>query len=441
MRLTSDQKKVMAETVFRSRAEMYMKPYFSKYKCYCTQCSQTLVVTKDVLKEIRNSHICPMCWRKINRVTDKLEQMSNWISIKDDKEHGLRNGYRITFTRKFNEAHNIRTKLVAKFYGAYISEDGNSGQDPIYSILKDIHIGMYGNNIVMDWEKTGKWKKPTESWRVFECMYGYGHPFIRNKNSFANKKDYLFSILGNMTLKSTQISIAKKHILSEIQLQRMVMFNLNDYDSVRKSNYKMKFPWYSPEEYNNVIIKKCVNENLNKYDQEYLITNNIRVSDYIDYLESCKKLGIKNKHPKDFSSEDEKIQDIIREQKEKEKNEKAAKALSRFVNSLPNYKSKKYAITPVKTIEELKSNAKYMHNCIFGYLEKYSKRECLLYIVRDSNKKIVANVELNGNEIIQIRARYNNNPSKDIDKAVRDMVKKNSNTLIDVMSVRKSTSC
>jgi len=211
------------------------------------------------------------------------------------------------------------------------------------------------------------------------------------------------------------------------------MFDLNDYKDVKKSNYKYdSYRWQGYGEDSGIgEVKECMDFHLNKYDQQYLLKNGLSLSDFLDYLKQCKKLGIKNKHPKCFTEEHAKLSEKCRkievmEHKEMMKNCK--KIINSIVKELPEYKNGDMTIRPVKSADELKKNAKYMQNCIYGYLDKYLERKCILYIVR-KKRKIVANVELHGSNIIQIRARFNEDPSKDISKAVEEMVVNNRRVL------------
>jgi len=70
-----------------------------------------------------------------------------------------------------------------------------------------------------------------------------------------------------------------------------------------------------------------------------------------------------------------------------------------------------------------------MQNCIMSYMNKYITGKCFLYIVRDDSGKILANVELDKSQIIQIRGRYNSSVPKKISNIIKKMVSDNRKTL------------
>jgi DNA polymerase III alpha subunit len=263
---------------------------------------------------------------------------------------------------------------------------------------------MYAHHIYPAWDPTGKWRISKSSNYYYNmhnvAKFDQDHSLrTRDYTVFDNpKKTYLEDTLGGLNIKSSQLEIARKHILNPLQLRRMLMFDLNDYKDVKKSNYKYDIYWWQGGGEDSGIgqVKECMNFHLNKYDQQYLLKNGLSLSDFLDYLKQCKRLGIKNKHPKFFNDEHAKLSEKCRKIEEMEHAE-MMKHCKNIINSmvkvLPEYKNGDITISPVKSASELKKNAEYMQNCIYGYLDQYLERKCILYIVR-KKRKIVANVEL-----------------------------------------------
>ncbi len=439
MKISSDDRLAMAKTIISDKKVIYIKPYRNKTKCFCTQCLNTFTVSKDQLKEIHNSHMCPQCWRKASKIHDHSDSYSSYVSIpatdyKDYKynAHNAEYGCSVDFDWEFDHPKNLMIKKVAVF-----EFNGNEASVKTlhFAKVRDLFISSFFSQRLYEANgdrKTGKWRQPYSLRKYWTLMYGirdfsFDESVERNDYTvFDNPKmSYLKDTVGDISIKSTQAEIVKKHILNQLQIQRMLMFDLNSYDDVKKCNYSTGSHW--SQVYDDDQVKKCMELHLNKYDEQYVRKNKIYVGDYIDYLAQCKQLCIKNKHPKNFTDEHEKMSEKIRSLEDEKRQElfKNSKAIiNAITDQLPTYKCGKLSITPVMSIEELKNNARYMHNCIFGYAENYMKKKCILYIVR-SNRTIVANVELNGSRVVQIRARYNKDPSAAIVKAVNCMVADN----------------
>ena len=431
--LSKETKVQMVDTIIRSGMNLIYKPYYNKYKCYCQMCGKTYTVTKDQFKEIRNSHMCPECWREVSKIeAAEPIRLIDYVSVPDGFNSS---GYQIEFTWFFNRASKIRTTLVAKFYN--ITGKYGDRQEPDYTEVRGIHIGPFGSGIYPDTiGYKAKWRHKTKTPSYFRSMYEIGNPFngsmaMNRDIDFAfhgGKRAYLNAVIGRYHPKSSQMQIAIKHILKPIQLQRMVMFDLNDYAIVKTMKFR-KYGFYSSDPYDPAYVTSCMEYHLNKFDAIYIRDNCIDVADYLDYLSDCEKLKIKNKHPHDFQAEHAKLAKIIRERRDAMKQAGANKILAKLAKMLPEYHGKEYVIQPIRSTSELKKNADYMQNCIYSYLDNYLDQRCFLYIVRSNEGKILANVELHKDKIVQIRARYNNEPPKSIQKTVQQMVAKNSEKL------------
>ena len=429
MSISRKTKEDMANTVVRSRSDIYFKPFYSKFKCYCTQCGETYTISKQELKEIKNSHMCPRCWRSATKISDSRKQnFGNYVLVPSDNKLSAL-GYRVRFKWDLNKMVSASTKLVAKFSGINFGEELRSY--PKFTEVRDIHLIPFYGGIGEDQSQTGKWKKRTKSTRYFENMYEIGYPehCQYGHTPKKTKKEYLEESIGMYHLKSSQVRIAMSHIMNPIQLQRMVMFDINDYEIAKKYNnleesYRSRF--------DDNVVARCVEMRLNKFDAEYIKRNRLSTIDYIDYLFDCDRIGMKNKHPKDFRSANTEVTRIINEQIKREEEyriKNSKKIIKKLSAELPSKSVSGIVISPVRSVEELRESAKYMQNCIMSYMNKYITGKCFLYIVRDDSGKILANVELDKSQIIQIRGRYNSSVPKKISNIIKKMVSDNRKTL------------
>lgn len=426
---TIEFKNDVVNTIVQNSKIIYVKPYYKKYKCYCTGCGNSLVISKQQLKEIHNSHMCPMCWRKAYKVYEHDQKYLDFVNTRTEINC---EGYMASFTWSFDHAEKIRIKHVAHFYGVGTL---NNYHEPNHTQVRDIHIGMFGRNIYPDYEPDGKWKKKTRSTGYFNNMIPINFPnngIWKEDIPYGTKKDYLDDVIGKIDMKSSQKKIAIDHILSPLQIKRMVMFDLNDYEDVRKMNFKDDVWW---NDYDLKEIRKCQNMRLNKFDAEYVRKNKLKIRDFIDYIEECNEVGIKNKHPKDFQHEHSKVSAMVRLQNELSKIKKIdkryAKHLGEITDALPKFSEKGILIQPVMNLEELSEDATYMSNCIMSYALDYINGKCFLFIVRDESGTILANVEIRKQQVIQCRARFNQDPSPEIKRAVKKMVRTKKDQLLN----------
>jgi hypothetical protein len=431
--LTWELRKQMVDTIMRSGMNLIYRSHNKNVQCYCEMCGKTYTVTKDQFKEIRNSHMCPECWREVVKIQESTEpvHLADYVSVPDGENS---NGYQVEFKWNFNHASWIRADLVARFY-----HTKGGTQEPEYTEVKGIHLGPFWSGIHPDSsDSLSGWKRKTKTTNYYRCMYINGNPVSGPMNrdidfsNFGGKRAYLEAVIGQYHPKSSQMQIAIKHILKPIQMQRMVMFDLNDYNIVKTMTKPKENSYYScklNDTYEPAEVKTCMEEHLNMYDAKYIQEHNIDVTSYLDYLHQCKELHIKNKHPHVFGEEHAKLSAILREREDMNRLKKAERILPKLAEILPEYHGKEFSIIPVQSAEELKKDANYMNNCIFGYLDKYMQRLCFLYIVRNNNGKILANVELQEDKIIQIRARYNEDAPKKIQDAMQRMVLRNAEQL------------
>ena len=84
-------------------------------------------------------------------------------------------------------------------------------------------------------------------------------------------------------------------------------------------------------------------------------------------------------------------------------------------------------IRPAVNREELIKESSLMHHCVKMYDERVAKQETEIFFVRriDNKNKPLVTLELEGNKIIQCRAKFNACPGKDVQKFVDSWAERN----------------
>ena len=89
------------------------------------------------------------------------------------------------------------------------------------------------------------------------------------------------------------------------------------------------------------------------------------------------------------------------------------------------YEDDNYVIYPVSSIKDLVEESRQQKNCVRTYCERIADNECQIYLMRkkeDINKSFVT-IEIHDNKIVQARLKYNEIPSEDIYKILKDWEK------------------
>lgn len=137
------------------------------------------------------------------------------------------------------------------------------------------------------------------------------------------------------------------------------------------------------------------------------------VVDYTDYLSMQEKMKVPFTKDIAFPSNLKKAHDrtveIYNLLADKIKNSDFKKAIQPYIDF--SYKSNKYMIEVVKSATQLKNEAKKLHNCAAGYIDKVIKGKSVVFLVREKThpKKAFYMAELNpvNMEIVQNRGMHN----------------------------------
>ena len=150
--------------------------------------------------------------------------------------------------------------------------------------------------------------------------------------------------------------------------------------------------------------------------------NQNNVHEYLDYLEAARflKLPLHDKkvlYPSNLLKEHDKLIEQVQIVENAEHDKLIQKRLEDLNKNI--YKNNKYIVFPAPSAEALLKESEEQHNCVFkSYLKKYCNSLTDIYFLRkvDSPNKSFVTVEVNNNRVVQAKAKYNEDVSKETQK-------------------------
>ena len=158
-----------------------------------------------------------------------------------------------------------------------------------------------------------------------------------------------------------------------------------------------------------------------------------RIPEYYDYINMAREMGydLSNKkvlYPDNFMQEHDRlyIQYGVLSNPEIVNNISTVSNVSKF----NIYEDEKYIIFPADTIESMIDEGSQQHNCLRTYISSYSDNLCQIYFMRLKKEKTKSfvTIEVRNNKIVQARAKFNDEPSKEI----MNILKKWEKTLLPI---------
>ena len=158
-----------------------------------------------------------------------------------------------------------------------------------------------------------------------------------------------------------------------------------------------------------------------------------RIPEYYDYINMAIEMGydLSNKkvlYPDNFMQEHDSlyIQYGVLSNPEIVNNISTVSNVSKF----NIYEDEKYIIFPADTIESMIDEGSQQHNCLRTYISSYSDNLCQIYFMRLKKEKTKSfvTIEVRNNRIVQARAKFNDEPSKEI----MNILKKWEKTLLPI---------
>lgn len=401
----------------------YKKLDNGKYRIFCSQCQKYETISKNQMQQVITAKVCPICFRRV-RTSRKLS-LRTYDYIEDDHK-----GYLINMFWEFGNKPKVKTQLVAKWSEDYREVDTRYICLYMYSLLyrpddprnKKWKHRKTGYSYLNHFNDLRKYQNKVRSDGMFESVWNMNYP---------HKKSYYSHMITQIgvdecDIKSNQKKIMMDSILNKTQIIFLLMFDLKSYQDLYKyrkyidshdHTFKSFMSWSTPEPY---YIK---GKNLNVYYLDYLARNNIKLSDYYDYMNQCDTLELKYDKPKDFKVSHDKLGKIIVNKNNEALNKLIVKVSKR--NQKYSFISNNYTIKPIGDAQECIEVSDKMHNCIAScYMEDYAKGKTNLFVLQEGNEYIVA-IEIKKNRLEQARLSYNDDLDKKNKKRIDNWVKLN----------------
>ena len=190
---------------------------------------------------------------------------------------------------------------------------------------------------------------------------------------------------------------------------------LRNNSSYRNSKF---YQFYTFGKFMDYVCEEAVNQGFK--------TLNSFMGELRDYLNMCVSMDIK---PTLYSSYLKQTHDITSRNYEVKLTEEQAEM---FENAYKDFKQfvtedKTYSIVRPKNADDVKHEGSALNHCVYSYLSKIIKRNCLIVFLRkakDTDKPLVT-IEIENEAIVQARGASNRSITEDEYKAICEYAKKN----------------
>lgn len=190
---------------------------------------------------------------------------------------------------------------------------------------------------------------------------------------------------------------------------------LRDNNSYRNSKF---YQFYTFGKFMDYVCEEAVNQGFKSL--------NSFMGELRDYLDMCVSMDIK---PTLYSSYLKQTHDITSRNYEVKLTEEQAEM---FENAYKDFKpfvteDKTYSIVRPKNADDIKHEGSALNHCVYSYLSKIIKRNCLIVFLRktkDTDKPLVT-IEVENKAIVQARGASNRSITEDEYKAICEYAKKN----------------
>ena len=204
------------------------------------------------------------------------------------------------------------------------------------------------------------------------------------------------------------------NLFNETQMLFIRVFDLKTADDVYRNNAYIK------KNASHIYDLVRYGETLNVFYLDYLRKKNIDLGEYFKYLHDMKQLGFKYDKPTDFYDRKIKVEEMLRQEKEKALNER----ITERYKKLPKFEKDKVKIEPFKTSEEIRHCGKVLHNCIGGYVSKFADGITDIYHL-DWNGVIKIAMEIQNKELKQAHLDNNKKATPKYMKYIREFCEMN----------------
>ena len=174
------------------------------------------------------------------------------------------------------------------------------------------------------------------------------------------------------------------------------------------------------------VTKNITNHEMESYQIEYLVKNNIRAVNYNDYLNHIDELDMKKTKsilcPKNFN----KMHDKLSRRISSMKNEKYEKAIAKKYKEFKKFSFSNFelSIFPAKNSYEIVNEGNKLEHCVGSYVRKVAEEniEILLLRKKESIDEPYVTVELVGKKEVRQVHGYKNNVTKPLGKDVINFI-------------------
>lgn len=373
----------MAQFLFSIGGKMAFRKTGKVYMIYCFMCSSYEEVSKEKWQQIRAAKVCPNCGREI--MISNLREAEKSGFVMDGSF-----GYWIKTSWMFGEHPKVdAARLVADWSGKRLK---------VLGIVKTMGCSL-------SFDGKTEWRTVRSDNTYHYCFYS------RCEVPKRTLKDYYMEL--DLPFKSNQITLIKNGIYNHNQMRYIYWFDLKTKEEIKRYSGYMK---------NNPIgSMRDWEEMLNIYFLDYLSRNKIRIADFIDYINDCRKLRIKPQKPKDFQEEHMRVNSLI----EINKNEKYSENVIERQKELIENEAKigNAEFRTFSSVADIVFVGKVLNNCIARtYTHLYADGKCDLYYVKQEGRIIIA-IEVREKRIIQAREYNNKEATKDNAKLVKKWAK------------------
>lgn len=418
----------------------------AKDKCICTNCKHEFTTNKKV-KEYEK---CPNCkntymirrnnlknyfFENIAVMLDKVDSQLILRLFEIKSNYDSQNSYygfkvsSVEYARMllFHDEYTFVNDRVSRGTGPiYIYHCSNPGNWRKYTRYYGLTSKgyVYANNLKEILEDTEY--KYSMVWDLAKHIKFFDIQEVLSDAKYSNKVEMLTKAkLYNLAIESRRIygngkfenifgvsktfyPFMKKYNITIKQLDRLKILKETD---IKKIRYLERYSF-------NALEKICKYISINRFIK-YAKMNRSKVDTHMygDYLKFASLLGFDLKDnlyafPKDLKKKHDEYMEQYKIKNQEVINNAILKRGK--VLSINAYKSKKFIITPASSLDALIDESKQQHNCVRTYAEDYADGECDIYFMRDikNRKQSLVTVEVQDNEIVQSRTKYNNNPSK-----------------------------
>lgn len=162
---------------------------------------------------------------------------------------------------------------------------------------------------------------------------------------------------------------------------------------------------------------------------KYAAANNLKASDYRDYLGFLNQLGVplqpKYLYPSDFKeAHDQRMVEVS-----DKKDELINKAIEKYAEDLEDFIYHEHGLTiiPARSQGELIAESLALNHCVRTYADRVSKRQTAIFFIREEEheKTPFVTLELQNKKVVQCRAKNNNKPDDMVVDFVNTWCEKN----------------